>query len=204
VENSKYVHFWNESKKKRGDIFHTNTLHFLDASVEGIPAFKKGRVLVSFLILNLIAVVDLDKKEVVWAYKGDFKAQHDPQIIPGSSRLVLLDNRGGNPKYGRSRILEYALPDMSPVWTYDGTKKEPFFTRTCGTIQRLPNGNTLVTETDNGRAFEITNKGKIVWEFYNPHRAGPDKELIASLFEVKRIPKSRVRWLNLRTAPEAQ
>jgi hypothetical protein len=52
----------------------------------------------------------------------------------------------------------------------------------------LPNGNTLITESDRGRAFEITRSGRVVWEYYNPARAGERKELIATLFEVVRIP----------------
>jgi hypothetical protein len=32
----------------------------------------------------------------------------------------------------------------------------------------LPNGNTLITNSGSGRAFEVTAEGKIVWEFANP------------------------------------
>ena len=35
--------------------------------------------------------------------------------------------------------------------------------------QRLPNGNTLITESHCGRLFEVTRDGEIVWEFINPH-----------------------------------
>ena len=38
--------------------------------------------------------------------------------------------------------------------------------RTLG-AQRLPNGNTLITESDAGRVFEVTEGGDIVWEFVN-------------------------------------
>jgi hypothetical protein len=47
-----------------------------------------------------------------------------------------------------------------------------------------PNDNALITESDNGRAFEVTPDGTIVWEFYNPHRAGAQDEFIAALFRV--------------------
>jgi len=36
-----------------------------------------------------------------------------------------------------------------------------------GKHQALPNGNMLITESDNGRAFEIDESGEIVWEFVN-------------------------------------
>jgi hypothetical protein len=73
-------------------------------------------------------------------------------------------------------------------WIFEGTEDEPFFTRTCGSVQRLPNGNTLITESDAGRAFEVTRDKRIAWEFVSPHRAGRNGELIATLFDVVRLP----------------
>ena len=32
----------------------------------------------------------------------------------------------------------------------------------------MPNGNTLVTEGNYGRIFEVTAENQIVWEFVNP------------------------------------
>ena len=41
-----------------------------------------------------------------------------------------------------------------------------FFTATMGGAERLPNGNTLITQAEAGRAFEVTPGGQIVWEYY--------------------------------------
>ena len=62
------------------------------------------------------------------------------------------------------------------------------FSKTLGSCQRLPNGNTLITESENGRALEVTRDKRVVWEFYNPHRAGARGELVAVLFEMLRLP----------------
>ena len=35
--------------------------------------------------------------------------------------------------------------------------------------QRLPNGNTLITQGSDGRVFEVTADHEIVWEFINPY-----------------------------------
>lgn len=43
--------------------------------------------------------------------------------------------------------------------------------------------------TEINPAFEVTRDGSIVWEFYNPHRAGDQDEFIATLFRVVRIPE---------------
>jgi hypothetical protein len=70
----------------------------------------------------------------------------------------------------------------------------------CGRpAARLPNGNTLVSESDSGRAFELTPEKEIVWEYLNPQRAGPNRELIATLFEVVRLPRDVASgWLPAR------
>lgn len=46
-----------------------------------------------------------------------------------------------------------------------------------GAVQRLPNGTTLITETAHGRAFEVTPKRRIVWEFTNPERRDEDRRV---------------------------
>jgi hypothetical protein len=66
-----------------------------------------------------------------------------------------------------------------------------------GSCHRLPGGNTLIVESMQGRAFEVTPDGEIVWEYFNPYRAGENNELIASLYDVVRVPPESVeRWLD--------
>ena len=36
-------------------------------------------------------------------------------------------------------------------------------------MQRLPNGNTLITEGSDGRVFEVTKDHELVWEFISPY-----------------------------------
>ena len=187
-----YRRLWEARTARAGELFHTNTLHVLDGSIEDdISAFKKGNVLVSSLLTDIIAVIDLERGEVVWAWGDGFHAQHDPQILPNGN-LLLFDNHD---EYEKSSIEEYDPRTMELVWSYLGSESEPFYSRTCGTAQRLPGGNTLVTESDNGRAFEITPEGEIVWEFYNPHLAGENDEFIAVLLELQRLPADfQISW----------
>jgi hypothetical protein len=46
--------------------------------------------------------------------------------------------------------------------------KEAVCSPRMGNAQRLPNGNTLITESSFGRIFEVTKNGKIVSEYVNP------------------------------------
>ena len=185
-ENSeRYRYLWMLHPQKTDVIFHTNTLEVLDGrGVDEVPEFERGRVLTSMRAMNTIAVVDLERVEVVWAHQGGFEAQHDPQLLDDGS-LLLFDNKD---EPGRSSVEAYAPRDMSLRWAYRGTPEQPFFSPHSGAVQRLANGNTLITESASGRAFEVTPDGERVWEFSNPHRAAGDAELRATLFEMLRLP----------------
>jgi hypothetical protein len=177
--------FWTARKWRRGDIFHSNSLEVLDGRIaHRVPTFAKGNILVSLRVPSLLAVIDLDRKTVVWAKKGDFKRQHDPKIL-ANGNMLLFDNLG---RPLQSSVIELDPSDLTTKWEYVGTKADSLFSETCGTAERLPNGNTLITESDNGRAIEVTADKQVVWEFFNPFRAGDQDEYIATLFELVRLP----------------
>ena len=175
---------WNPSKQRRGDIFHTNALFQLQRDyIHAHPQFTKGRVLTSMRALDALALIDLETNSVVWTRTGRFRGQHDPRMLE-DGRILFFDNNGRKESSG---VFEYDLKAKKNSWRYIGTDEHPFYSKFCGTADRLPNGNTLITESDNGRAFELTRDKEIVWEFHNPARAGDDNEFIAALFEVERL-----------------
>lgn len=176
---------WEESTVRRGDLFHTNSIHVLGGALaKSNDAFAEGNILLSSRNLDAIFVLAPEDNEVVWALRADFRAQHDARELQ-DGRVMLFDN-GGARRGSAVQVFEVTRNGLSSE--YRGSEERPFYSRTCGTAQPLPNGNTLITESDNGRAFEVTPDGTIVWEFYNPHRAGAQDELIATLFRVDRIP----------------
>jgi len=176
---------WRRSGSRSGDVFHTNSIEILDGTgAAANAALRAGNLLISILKLDALAIVDPESERVVWAHAGGYRAQHDPKIL-ANGHLLLFDN---NPPAGPSAVLELDPASMDAVWSFRGSAQEPFFSKTCGTAERLANGNTLITETDFGRAFEVTPDGRVVWEFYNPHRAGEDDAFIATLPEVIRLP----------------
>ncbi len=193
-ENSEFAHIM-ERVEARGDFFHTNTIEVLDGSLaDRDPAFARGNVLVSILWLDTIAILDLQKKRVVWALSEGWKEQHQPTMLE-SGAMMLFDNLGGDEEFGRTRIIEFDPVEYKTTWTYEGDETNYFHSDRCGSSQRLSNGNTLITETDNGRAFEVTPDKAMVWEYLNPNRSGDDESLIASLFEVVRLPSDfPVHW----------
>ncbi len=111
--------------------------------------------------------------------------QHDVQWIdeglPGAGNILIYNNRNNVVREDQqtedeySSILELKLPlradgsydwsqDAEIVWQYD----EGFYSRIISGVQRLPNGNTLITEGTSGRLIEVTVDGEVVWEFINP------------------------------------
>lgn len=176
-----------------GDIFNINAVEVLrSGTVDGVPEFTGGSVLLSLCTPNLLAVFDMELGEITWISREGWVCQHDPSITPEGT-ILLFDNRGHEE---RSRLIEFDPATGEHVWTYEGATPDDFFSETCGAVQRLPNGNTLATESDRGRVIEIAPDGSIVWEYLNPERAGNDRQLIATVFEMVRLPSDfPLDWL---------
>ena len=177
-----------------GDIMHTNSIQLMDGSLsDRIPAFKRGNVLISFWMLNAIAVIDMEAESVAWVWQEISLRQHDPQLLDNGN-LLFFDNRG---ERWRSRILEMDPITQEVEWSYRDSAETPLFSGILGAVQRLANGNTLITESDAGRAIEVTRQGRIVWEFRNHHRIGKNGEFVAKIFEVQRLPATYgAEWID--------
>ncbi len=118
---------------------------------------------------------------------GQHHAHVIPKGLPGAGNILVFDNGGragyGPPNpgapFGRrnalrwySRILEFNPLTLELVWEYRagkvGYRNEKFFSYDASNAQRLPNGNTLITEGAQGRLFEVTPELEIVWEYVLP------------------------------------
>ncbi len=153
------------------DLLHTNTIQFLDDAELAArdPLFQVGRVLVTLRNQDAVALIDWETRKVVWSWgQGTLLGPHDGTIMPNGNLLV-LDNGVGR---GWSRVLEVEPHTGEIVWRYQGDPPSSFYTASRGSAQRLPNGNTLITESDRARLFEVDPNGQIVWEFLNPAQEG--------------------------------
>lgn len=45
----------------------------------------------------------------------------------------------------------------------------PYYSPFISSVQRLANGNTLITEGSGGRIFEVTADHQLVWEYISPY-----------------------------------
>jgi len=114
------------------------------------------------------------------AISGQHDAHMIPQGLPGEGNIMVFDNQGaaGIPPiylnmFPGSRVLEIDPIGKEILWQYDAScSGRPFWTFYSSFIssaRRLHNGNTLICEGMNGRIFQVTPEGDIVWEYVNPH-----------------------------------
>jgi len=145
-------------------------------------------------------VIDGRTETVKWISRGLFTAQHQAWFLSTGS-VMLLDNAGGNQAFpltsDRSRIIEFEPITQEILWSYPPRGQEAdFCTGMLGYVERLPGGNTLITESMQGHLIEVTPAGEVVWEYYSPYRAGEDDELIATPMGARRIPRAALPFLD--------
>lgn len=144
------------------DLLHTNHVQIVDAARAADSAFDAGDVLLSLRNTSTVMVLDGDTRAVKWVYgPGNLTFQHHPVLLPGGN-VLLFDN--GRDK--RSRVVEVEPATHRIVWRYGGPPR--FYSKTRGSVQRLDNGNTLITISDTGYVREVTPGGVTVWEYANP------------------------------------
>jgi outer membrane protein assembly factor BamB len=133
---------------------------------------KRGNILICSQRLDLVGIVDPIEEKLVWSWgRGELEGPHHPVLLENGN-LLIYDN---GIRRGYSQILELNPTTQELVWKYQAAPPDRFFSLWGGANQRLPNGNTLITESDRGRVFEITPSGEIVWEFFIPEFQNKEK-----------------------------
>lgn len=207
-------------KRDGYDWFHMNSAAYLGPNKwfdAGDKRFDPRNVVISSRQASVIAIVARDGR-IVWQLGPDSTStpeakalgqvigQHNvtmiPEGLPGAGNLLLFDNGGaagyGDPSpispggdtiYQRatSRVLEIDPVTLKLVWSYAAPN---FYSFNISGAQRLPNGNTLITEGTTGRVFEVTPGKDVVWEYVAPPGEGPRAS--SAVYRAYRIPYS---WL---------
>ncbi|QLG29481.1 aryl-sulfate sulfotransferase [Halorarum halophilum] len=147
--------------------------------VNDVDEIGDGVFLVSVRNFDQVIAIDRGTKEVLWTLGEDddydvLNEQHNPDYIEGENgtdTVLVADSMN-------DRVVEYAREDgeWTRTWTLrGGGLSEP------RDADRLPNGNTLVTDRRGHRVVEVTPRGEVVWEFYTPwqpydaERVGTDR-----------------------------
>lgn len=178
-----------------GDFLHTNSIAAIERVHKGPDiSFEPGQILLSFRNLDTIAVLDPKTGALSWALNGPWDAQHDADLLE-NGRILIFDNNGYIGAGGPSRVIEFDPFTEQVHWSYTGDRENHFESFVRSRQQRLPNGNTLITESDRGRLFEVTSDKEIVWEFFNPVRGGERNELIPVITGGQRVGVDQLTFL---------
>jgi hypothetical protein len=137
-----------------------------------ISVFDNGDILISLCRINTIAIIEKATGNISWRWGAPYELGHQncAEVLPNGNILV-FDN-GLHPPgfdFGYSRVLEIDPNSNAVVWAYQTSAFALFYSSIMGGCQRLPNGNTLICESMNGRIFEVTSAGDIVWEYISPY-----------------------------------
>jgi hypothetical protein len=172
----------------REDITHINDVEELKSDISGaFPQFSAGDLLVSVRNLNLVLVVDPRSRHVKWYQVGPWMDQHDPDFLPTGRISVFSNNNDLSDRgtvLGGTTIIEADPVTHKTVVTYGGKDGQRFYTPYRGQHQRLPNGNTLMSDSMSGRAFEVDSNGELVWQLLNSY----DDTAVATVNDVLRYP----------------
>ncbi len=115
-------------------------------------------------------------------------AQHDAHWVEsglsGAGNILIFNNGLGRPIGNFSSIDEIVPPvdvngfyslvggpaylPLVQTWIYSSDIPADFNSPRYGGSQRLPNGNTLVCNSDKGEFLEVTPTKEIVWKYINP------------------------------------
>src|SRR5271157_920437 len=125
-----------------------------------------------------LAKLGVNRTEFLGPYSGGYvggmthHAHMIPKGLPGEGNIIAFKN--GLPY---SLIVEFNPVTLEKVWEYSGIElgygeshslAHSFFSASVSSVQRLPNGNTMICEGDWGRLFEVTKDLETVWEYIYP------------------------------------
>lgn len=192
------------------DWLHLNTASYIGPnkwySEQGDERFHPDNIMIGSPNARWIAIISKVTGDIVWRLGPDYSpgnpgadfnglnfshaAHIIPEGLPGAGNLLVFDN-GKASGYGdqhargrRSRTLEINPIDFSVVWEFKHPRSSPIM----GNVQRLPNGNTFITEGVSGVMLEVTPEKEVVWQA----RGWP-------LYRAYRVPKDWVQTNTLFT-----
>jgi hypothetical protein len=128
-----------------------------------VEMVEEGRMMLSLRDQDSVVFIDRESgldEEYTLGEPDNYSIlyeQHNPDFIPaerGGPAVLVADSEN-------NRIIEYQRQNDAwrQSWVWQDTNMS--WPRDA---DRLPNGNTLVTDTNGGRIFELNRNGEIVWE----------------------------------------
>ncbi len=187
--------------KAANDWLHLNAMSTLGRNRHhraGDERFAPDNIIINSREACFMAVINRRSGDIVWRLGPDYgapwpgrvgpiiAAHHAhmiPEGLPGAGNILVFDNGGASCYGGASkgyrhcrnytRVLEFDPVTLQVIWSYgapDGA--DHFMSAAQGGAQRLPNGNTLITASDQGEVREVNRDGEVVWRLRTKALAG--------------------------------
>ena len=157
--------------------------------------------LLSFRLTNTVVIVDGATGDVRWRWgAGVLSHQHHASWLDND--CILHSGCSGCHQRAPSFHGRWSSSfDTKVVWSYMPPVILGFYSFMVSGCERLPNGNTFITEGATGRLFEVTADGETVWEYVSPwilpSRYGPT----TVVFRAYRLAESDPRLEGLALSP---
>ncbi|WP_313691509.1 aryl-sulfate sulfotransferase [Halorarum halobium] len=132
--------------------------------VNDVERIAEGQYLVSPRNFDQAIVINRSTKEIDYRLGSDgdhdtLNEQHNPDWLvseDGNPVILVADSEN-------DRVVEYERRDGEWELVWELGTDQLSWPRDA---DRLPNGNTLITDSLNHRVIEVTPRGEIVWEYY--------------------------------------
>ena len=153
------------------DLFHANSVQRFGelpwiGTLRG-AIFDPRNILFCSRHQDLVGIVSPEGR-LLWSWgQNDLGGPHAARLLP-NGRILIFDNGLGREA---SRIVEVDPLSDRISWTYQAERPNTFYSATGGYVQRLPNGNTLITDSWTFSAFEVTPEPRVVWRFVSPGKS---------------------------------
>ncbi len=149
----------------QNNSYHANSISYLQADDSYIVSDRNP---------NLYVKVSR-QGQLIWQFGGSnpvgpfisggsWEVNHGHHML-SNGNLLIFNNGGGFGGGGSSPVIEFKLDlnsmTATEVWRYSSNNGSP----TLGDVQRLPNGNTLVTYSNSGVLHEVDSSGGLVQSF---------------------------------------
>jgi hypothetical protein len=164
-----------------------------------IRIMRDGSWLLSLRLTSSVVKLDRRTGAPLWTWgPGNTSHQHDARELEDGHVLIFDNGVHRERAPGFARVVEVDPATDEIVWQYLDRTILAFQSFMAGGAQRLPNGNTFITEAATGRLFQVTREGETVWEWVNPHLVdtvfGPTPVVFRSHWYARddaRVPETR-------------
>ena len=166
---------WEHLDPEADGIAEVQAPRTLWAQGNSVQELPDGDILASYRPTSTVIRISRKTGKILWKLGPPTVAgQHAPTLL-ANGNILIFDNgvHRVDDSLPYSRVIEVNPATNEIVWKYQDKPTWNFFSPRMGMAQRLPNGNTLITESSFGRFFEVTKEGEIVWEYVNPFFGKP-------------------------------